>query len=225
MSKILIISKKKWDKSNYDFCKNRKEFIFLNKININRINKIKPRIIFFIFWSKKISKKVFSKFLCIQFHSSDLPKFKGGSPIQNQILNEINRTKLTAFKVSNLIDGGDICMKSNIFLNGKAEDIYKNIEKKAVKMIKKISKKKKIFFKKQEGTSSFYKRRKPFQSNMSNVINKKLNKIYDFIRMLDAETYPRAYFTLGNKKVELSDVILKNQFITGKFIIKRNKKK
>ena len=116
-------------------------------------------------------------------------------------------------------------MKSNIFLNGKAEDIYKNIEKKAVKMIKKISKKKKIFFKKQEGTSSFYKRRKPFQSNMSNVINKKLNKIYDFIRMLDAETYPRAYFTLGNKKVELSDVILKNQFITGKFIIKRNKKK
>ena len=29
---------------------------------------------------------------------------------------------------------------------------------------------------------------------------------------------------LGNKKVELSDVILKNQFITGKFIIKRNKK-
>ena len=42
--------------------------------------------------------------------------------------------------------------------------------------------------------------------------------------MLDAETYPRAYFILGNKKVELSDVILKNQFITGKFIIKRNKK-
>ena len=71
MSKILIISKKKWDKSNYDFCKNRKEFIFLNKININTINKIKPRIIFFIFWSKKISKKVFSKFLCIQFHTSD----------------------------------------------------------------------------------------------------------------------------------------------------------
>ena len=179
MSKILIISKKKWDKSNYDFCENSKEFIFLNKIKINTKNKIKPRIIFFIFWSKKISKKVFSNFLCIQFHSSDLPKFKGGSPIQNQILNEINRTKLTAFKVSNLIDGGDICMKSNIFLNGKAEDIYKNIEKKAVKMIKK-SLKRKIFFKKQEGTSSFYKRRKPFQSNMSNV-NKKLNKIYDLL--------------------------------------------
>ena len=44
---------------------------------------------------------------------------------------------------------------------------------------------------------------------MSNVINKKLNKIYDFIRMLDRESYPRAYFILGNKKIELSDVILK----------------
>ena len=59
--------------------------------------------------------------MCIQFHSSDLPKFKGGSPIQNQILKEIKKTKLTAFKINNIIDGGDICMKSNILLNGKAE--------------------------------------------------------------------------------------------------------
>ncbi len=67
MGKILIISKKKWDKSNYDFCENRKEFIFLNKININRINKIKPRIIFFIFWSKKYLKKFSQIFYVYSF--------------------------------------------------------------------------------------------------------------------------------------------------------------
>ena len=37
-------------------------------------------------------------------------------------------------------------MKSNILLNGKAENIYKNIEKKAIEMIKKNFKKKKNFF-------------------------------------------------------------------------------
>ncbi len=225
MSKILIISKKKWDKKNYGFCKNSKKFILSNKINLKKINQIQPRIIFFMFWSNRISRKIFSNFLCIQFHSSNLPKFKGGSPIQNQILNKINKTKLTAFRINDKIDSGDICMKSNIFLNGKAENIYRNIEKKAVQMIKIISKRKKISFKKQKGLSSFYRRRKPFQSNISNVINKEPNRIYDFIRMLDADSYPKAYLVSGNKKFELYDVILKKRVVSGKFLIRKNKKK
>ena len=116
-------------------------------------------------------------------------------------------------------------MKSNIFLNGKAENIYRNIEKKAVQMIKIISKRKKISFKKQKGLSSFYRRRKPFQSNISNVINKEPNRIYDFIRMLDADSYPKAYLVSGNKKFELYDVILKKRVVSGKFLIRKNKKK
>ncbi len=219
MSKILIISKKKCKKSNYNFLKNNKNFIFLDNINFKKINKIKPRIIFFIFWSKKISEKIFSNFLCIQFHSSDLPKFRGGSPIQNQILKKIYKTKLSAFKINQKIDDGDICLKSNISLYGKAENIYQNIEKKALEMILKISKKKKIIFSKQKGRSSFYSRRKPSQSNISYVIDKKLEKIYDFIRMLDADKYPKAYYNLGNKKIELSDVSLGSKSVKGKFII------
>ncbi|MDP1340302.1 formyltransferase family protein, partial [Klebsiella variicola] len=119
MSQIIIISKKKWDNSNYNLLKNNKEFILLDNINLKKINQVNPRIIFFIFWSKIIPKKVFSNFLCIQFHSSDLPKFKGGSPIQNQILKKIYKTKISAFKINNKIDSGDICMKSNISLTGK----------------------------------------------------------------------------------------------------------
>ena len=86
-------------------------------------------------------------------------------------------------------------------------------------MILKIKKKKKIIFSKQKGRSSFYSRRKPSQSNISYVINKKLEKIYDFIRMLDADKYPKAYYNLGNKKIELSDVSLDSKSVKGKFII------
>ncbi|EDZ60986.1 chain A, Methionyl-Trna Formyltransferase From Clostridium Thermocellum [Candidatus Pelagibacter sp. HTCC7211] len=221
MSQIIIISKKKWDNSNYNLLKNNKEFILLDNINLKKINQVNPRIIFFIFWSKIIPKKVFSNFLCIQFHSSDLPKFKGGSPIQNQILKKIYKTKISAFKINNKIDSGDICMKSNISLTGKAENIYKNIEKKSLGMILKLSKKKKISFKKQTGKSSFYYRRNSYQSNLSYVINKKLVDIFDFIRMLDASNYPKAFYKLGNKKIELTDVSLNNQFVKGKFIIKK----
>ena len=107
--KYIIISKKKWNKENY---KNlNKSFKFFTELKINRIKKISPRIIFFIHWSKKIPSKIFKNYLCIQFHSSNLPKFKGGSPIQNQILRNIKKTKITAFKVTDKIDSGDICLK------------------------------------------------------------------------------------------------------------------
>ena len=45
--------------------------------------------------------------------------------------------------------------------------------------------------------------------------------IFDFIRMLDASNYPKAFYKLGNKKIELTDVSLNNQFVKGKFIIKK----
>ena len=53
----------------------------------------------------------------------------------------------------------------------------------------------------------------------------KLKRIYDFIRMLDAESYPKAFIVLGNKKIELSDVNLKNHIVRGKFLIRKNDKK
>ena len=80
--------------------------------------------------------------MCIQFHSSNLPKFKGGSPIQNQIMNNIKKTKITAFKVNDKIDAGDFCLKKNLDLKGSANEIYIRMEKTCIAMIKKLTKKK-----------------------------------------------------------------------------------
>ena len=87
--KAIIITKKIWDKKN--FINLNKEIFLFNKINYIKIKKIKPDVIFFIHWSKKIKKYIFDKYLCIQFHCSDLPKGRGGSPVQNQIL--LNKKK------------------------------------------------------------------------------------------------------------------------------------
>ena len=83
MDNFLIISKKKINKDNF---KQKKNFYFFKKINKKIIKKINPKIIFFIYWSKIVKEEIFDKYTCIQLHSSDLPKFKGGSPIQNQII-------------------------------------------------------------------------------------------------------------------------------------------
>ena len=127
--KFIIITKKFWQKLN--FKELDKRFIIQNNINFKVIKKINPKIIFFIHWSKIIPDYIFKKYLCIQFHTSDLPNFRGGSPIQNQIINNIKRTKITAFKINSIIDGGEICLKKNMDLSGSAQRIYMNIEKKS----------------------------------------------------------------------------------------------
>jgi methionyl-tRNA formyltransferase len=47
--------------------------------------------------------------------------------------------------------------------------------------------------------------------------------LYDFIRMLDAEGYPKAFIKLNDVKIEFSEVHLKNRKLIGRFEIKEVK--
>ena len=219
--KYVVISKKTWSKSFLSLPKSIKYF---KEINLDYLEKKNPKIVFFVHYSKIIPKSIFKKFLCIQFHASDLPKFRGGSPIQNQIIKGVKKTKVSCFKVTNKIDKGDICLKKNFYLNGKAEDIYKRLEKISISMIKQIIKKKKIKFVKQQGKSSYFKRRKKENSNLNTLYGTKLNQIFDFIRMLDAKGYPNAFLNFKKYKIIFNNAkIRKNEKeVYGKFkIIKK----
>ena len=204
MINYLIISKKKWDLNNFKTL--NKSFKFLNKLDKKKIINISPKVIFFIHWSNKIPSEIFKRFLCIQFHASNLPKFKGGSPIQNQIIRGIKKTKITAFKVSNTIDSGDICKKKDLDLNGTAMQIYKKMEKISVNMIKELVRRKKIKFNKQTGKSTFFRRRKASESNLLSLKIMNIENIYNFIRMLDAHDYPKAYLDIKKYKILFKNV-------------------
>ena len=55
---------------------------------------------------------IFSKYYCIQFHTSHLPYGRGGSPIQNLVLRGIKKTKISAFVIKNKkIDAGPIILQ------------------------------------------------------------------------------------------------------------------
>ena len=218
--KYIIITKRKWDLNN--FKKLKKNIFVLDKVNIIKIKRINPKIIFFIHWSKFIDKSIFEKYLCIQFHSSNLPKGRGGSPIQNQIMLNIKKTKISAFKVSERLDSGPICIQGDLSLQGNALDILSKMEAKSVQMIKKIIKTKNLKFKKQKGKPSFFKRRKPSESKINAYKTKTINELYDFLRMLDAPGYPKAFIKLNKFKFSFNDIkIIKNK-INAKVEITKN---
>ena len=219
---FLIITKKKWDSNN--FKKFNKNVFILDKLSLTKIKKINPKIVFFIHWSQFIKKFKFKKYLCIQFHSSALPKGRGGSPIQNQIMLNVKKTKISAFKVSEKLDSGPICLQTNLSLKGSAEDIFKRMETKSILMIKKIIKTKNLKFKKQTGKPSFFKRRKPLESKLNAYKTTTINKLYDFLRMLDAPDYPKAFIKLNKFKFIFNDIKMNQHKIKAKVEIIKNEK-
>ena len=54
----------------------------------------------------------------------------------------------------------------------------------------------------QKGEVIKFTRRKPVEGNWRNA--KSLDEVYDYIRMLDAESYPPAFIRIGKYKLEFS---------------------
>ena len=212
MKNYVILSEKSWNstlikslskktKYNWILISSKHEFTFENLKTIN------PEKIFIPHWSYIIPSNIFNFFECIVFHMTDLPFGRGGSPLQNLILLGHKKTKISALKVNKLIDSGDIYLKKELYLNGKAQQIYERASDIIFKMILEIVKKNPLP-KKQEGEPTFFKRREPHMSNIKNLNN--LEKAYDFIRMLDANGYPRAFLETDFFRFEFSNAELSN---------------
>jgi methionyl-tRNA formyltransferase len=200
---------------NYIFCGYRKWslelFNLINKkyngfhlvktpkqLTYKKIKKLNPKFIFFPDWSWKVPEEIFQNYNCICFHEANLPKFRGGSPLQNQIIRGIEKTKTTAFLMNDKLDAGDIIMKKNLSLKGNISDIFERMKKNDLEILDEIiSGNFKLH--KQKGPSSIYKRRKPSDSELDSL-NYSKKYIYNFIRMLD-DPYPNAFIRIGKHKI------------------------
>lgn len=227
---IVIATIKEWNIDNYFKLKKELEdnyslFLITNKdeLSFENIEKINPKYIFFPHWSWIIPENIYIKYECILFHMTDLPYGRGGSPLQNLIMNKIYDTKISAIKVSKELDEGDIYLKEDFDISsGSAKEVFENasniiFEKLILNIINQN-----ISPKKQDGQVVTFKRRTPEQSNINTLNEISINSLYDFIRMLDAPTYPKAYMELYNLKIEFSEVILKNGKLEGRFEVLEN---
>ena len=222
----IILSEKKWNEelvpllaiqykySKWKLINNKSEFRFevLEKLNVGKI--------FIPHWSYLIPKVIYEKYECIVFHMTDLPFGRGGSPLQNLILRGFTETKISALKVEEGLDTGPIYLKKKLTLEGTAEEIFRRSSQIIFKMIL-IILENNIKPIPQEGNPFVFKRRKPEESNISDV--KEINQIFDYIRMLDCEGYPRAFIENEYIKFEFSKANLKskNEIIANVRIFKK----
>lgn len=182
---------------------------------------LNPKYIFFPHWSWVVPTAVINKYECICFHMTDLPYGRGGSPLQNLILQGYEKTMLTALRMNESIDTGPIYYKKPLSLHGSAHDIYKRAGRLCWDMIDDFIKENPIPVK-QKGSAVNFKRRTPAQSEIPNGLL--IKEIYDYIRMLDAPKYPKAFLETKGYRLEFENSTYKDGKLSAmvKFIEKKN---
>ncbi len=211
MGTYLILSEKKWNQNLAQSFDNENDYwVLINKkedFTLEKLTEIGPEKIFIPHWSHYIPEEIYTKFECVVFHETNLPFGRGGSPIQNLIDRGIKNTKITALRADEKLDAGPIYLKKDLSLLGTAEEIFLRANTIVKEMISEIVEKD-IEPVPQSGKPTFFKRRNPSQSNIEKLTD--LEKVFDYIRMLDAEGYPKAFIETEHFKFEFSRASLKS---------------
>ncbi|HUA13874.1 MAG TPA: methionyl-tRNA formyltransferase [Verrucomicrobiae bacterium] len=191
-------------------------------LTVDFVDQIHPRYIFFLHWSWKVPGELVERYECVCFHMTDVPFGRGGSPLQNLIVGGHRQTKLTALRMTREFDAGPVYGKEPLSLEGGAEEIYMRAGRLSANMIQRIIRlePKPV---PQRGEVVTFKRRKPEESELGS--QESLGQLHDFIRMLDAEGYPRAFLEHAGFRFEFSRSALYEGRVVADVKITRAEKK
>ena len=178
----------------------------------------KPDWVFFFHWSDIVPKEIYEKYRCAVIHTGNLPEGRGGSPIQNQILDGINDTKVNIIEMGDPVDSGGIYCSHPITLQGNIKDIWLSIADVTSKLILECVEEDPIP-KYQIGTPKTYKRIKDNSIKFDNT--KDISYIYDQIRMVDGINYPNAYLDIGEYRLEFNRAKLNHKEVLADVKIKK----
>lgn len=176
------------------------------EFTIENVKVFEPDYILMPHWSYIVPDEITKNWNCVVFHMTDLPYGRGGSPLQNLIVRGHKETKISAIKVTSTIDGGPVYMKKPLTLEGSAQEIFVRCSDVIFgEMIPKFLEEQLVPVE-QTGAPVLFKRRTEKDGEITSDME--LDKIYDYIRMLDAEGYPRAYIEFGEYRLSFENAVL-----------------
>ena len=156
---------------------------------------IKNKIVFVLSYTRILDKNFILKNKEVLIaHPSKLPRDKGFSPVQNQILRGQNTIHVSLIKASKEVDSGPIAFTDTFFLEGHelSNEIREQQAKSIFKLIKKfLNNYPNISYRKQKGVSTFNKKRGANANKLN--IQKSIKSQLNTLRISDNENYP-AFF-------------------------------
>jgi len=95
-------------------------------------------LVLFVGWSWILPAKFVEKYCCVCLHPSPLPKYRGGSPLQHQIINGEKASAVTLFRMDKGVDTGPILSSHPFMLQGSLGEIYTRIQSAGIISISKV---------------------------------------------------------------------------------------
>ena len=179
---------------------------------------LNPDYIFFLHWRWKVLEAVTANWECIGFHMTDLPWGRGGTPLQNLIKQGETSTTLTAFRMGNELDAGPIYLKTpDLSLQGTAEEIYIRTMGMAAVMISEI-RLGGLEPLEQDGEILTFAQLTPADSEIQMAT---LARLFDHVRMLDADGYPAAFLEHEGFRFEFTNAVLRTGRIEARAVIRK----
>lgn len=170
-------------------------------LTADNLRALGSNMVFLPHWSHIIPPSVHEAFECVIFHMTDLPYGRGGSPLQNLIMRGHTDTMISALRCEAGLDTGPIYLKRRLVLAGSAREIFARATAIIEDMIVELVAERPVPVA-QAGEPTAFKRRTPADGDWSGA--KDLDRVYDHIRMLDADGYPPAFVTVGDFRLEFS---------------------
>jgi len=161
------------------------------------VHALKPDIMLYYGWSWKVPKTILDKALCLCLHPSPLPRYRGGSPFQHQIMLGETKSAVSIFRMTEEIDAGDLCAQVPFWLVGELEDIFALVVNIGIEGTLRIIQQwqyRTLEFRPQEGEATTLRRRRPAESEIKvdNIKGLTAAQLYNKIRALQ-DPYPNAY--------------------------------
>jgi methionyl-tRNA formyltransferase len=177
---------------------------------------IDPEIVCFPHWSWRIPAEVHRRWECIVFHMTDVPYGRGGSPLQNLIVRGHRDTRISALRCVEEMDAGPVYLKRALSLQGSAQDIYVQASTIIREMIVEILTHRPTPVA-QAGEPVTFSRRTPEQGDIKAL--RTVEEVYNYIRMLDADGYPRAFLETPHLRIEFNRASLRGGHIAAEVTI------
>ncbi len=182
---------------------------FMNPKNfaaiLPKLRKKEIEILIFIGWSWIVPKEILGGFKCVCLHPSPLPKYRGGSPLQNQIIRGEEESAVTLFFMTVGLDDGGIIEQKRFSLDGELADIFNRLAEVGAEavmgMLDRFAEGDFSSMKQDESNATVFKRRKPAESEIriSDFKKKSAKELHNFVRALQ-DPYPNAFIVCKDGK-------------------------
>ncbi len=212
--KFLYFGYRDWAFKIYDFLRKDFHIDFRSRKDYSGLDGYNA--VLFYGWSWIVPNDIVENKTCVCLHSSPLPKYRGGSPLQNQIINGEKIGAVTLFQMDKGVDTGKIYYQKEISLEGNLSEIFERIICVGTDLSRRLlgdfEKNTVIQFEQDESEATTYKRRKPEQSELKPTDLERMTaeQIHNLVRALQ-DPYPNAFITgADGKKVFITQTKLED---------------